>query len=151
MAKPLSMHFNVAVLHIASQLFPCGFDVADKAPATYADLCEHVAKTGRIAVWSGASDQTMFGDPEVNYAFRAWHDWCHYRGAHTFTREGEAAVAEMQKQHVRTLYGRDAELFCALIDCEVMGQREYADAHDGQFPDDQMAFARAYLAARNVA
>lgn len=37
-SHPLDIHINLAVLHIASRLFPCGFNVSDDAPQTYDDL-----------------------------------------------------------------------------------------------------------------
>ena len=74
----LSRKLNAAVLAMVNNLLPMGYDVSDNAPDTYEKLVNHVNKTGRILVWSGASETTIYGDREVNYAFRAWHDYVHF-------------------------------------------------------------------------
>ena len=146
MNTPLDRAFNTAVLHIASRLMPTGYDVAPIAPSSLDSLRCHVAATGRILVWSGESDRTIFADPEVNWAFRAWHDWCHLTHGLEFTTQDEVKVALVQMGHIRTLYGHDkrADRFCALIDAEVIGQIVYQQQH-GEFPHDQMTFTREYL------
>lgn len=146
MTEPIDRAFNVCVLQMADRLFPTGFDVGPNAPDTFEALKAHIARTGRMLVWDGASDATIFGDPEVNYAFRAWHDWCHLKADADFSKGGEKAAADVQKRHIRSLYGYGptADRFCRLVDCEVVAQGEYAAIH-GEFPKDQMAFARDYL------
>ena len=65
----LSRKLNVAVLHIASRLFPTGFDVSGYAANNYADLCAYVETHGRYCVWGGGSEHTaviVFGAVEVN-------------------------------------------------------------------------------------
>lgn len=151
----LDRGLNCAVQHIASRLFPTGFDVGDVAPDTFDSLRDHVQRTGRMLVWSGASDRTIFGDPEINYAFRAWHDWCHLYGnggqGFPFTREGEAGAVALQQDHLRALYGDTAQTrkWCAILDCEVNGQAQY-QAETGQFPADQVAFTIDYLTRKGI-
>lgn len=148
----LDRGFNCAVLHIASRLFPTGYDISDNAPETYDELCAHVASTGRMLVWSGASDRTIFGDNEVNYAFRAWHDHCHLRGSgHDFSWSGEHAVLQEQQSDIVALYGHGAKThengyeYAAILDAEVIGQLYHKEIH-GRFPCDQIGFVRALLA-----
>jgi hypothetical protein len=145
--SPLSTRFNVAVMHIASQLFPAGFDVASDAPDTFEKLVSHVQETGRMLVWNGASESTIFADNEVNYAFRAWHDYCHVAGGFEFTPEGETKACLMQIDHIRAVYGNTAEAdyLALLVWAEVVGQVSYNLAHDGAFPVNQMAFVKHYL------
>ena len=147
MDKPLDRAFNVAVLHMASRLFPKGFDVAAEAPSTLEELSDHVAKTGRMLVWSGASENTIFADAEVNYAFRAWHDWQHLTYQFPFTLEGEKAAAACQIADIAAIFGQSAAVkrFARLIWCEVVGQAEYKE-RTGEFPTDQVDFARNWLA-----
>lgn len=141
--RPLDAGFNIAVRSIAARLYPTGYDVADDAPSSLEELNAHVAATGRMIVWSGGSERTIFDDAETNYAFRAWHDWHHLKGQHPFDAEGEAAVFVRQRDQLRELYGvRPA--WEALLHAEIIGQLEYEAAH-GCFPDDQRAFAQAYL------
>ena len=143
--KILDVGFNAAILHIAAKLTG-GFSVSDSAPQTFEDLISQVETHRQIVVWSGASDATIYGSPEVNFAFRAWHDWCHWRGRHRFTTLGEAAVAEMQCQHIIALYGacEQTQRWCRIIRAEVNGQQCYHDMH-GHFPVDQFAFVERYL------
>lgn len=145
MQQPFNLAFNVAVNHIAGKLFPCGFDVGPDAPATLDDLNRQFA-SGRHKVDNRHSENTVFACPETNWAFRAWHDWCHWKGQYPFTLDGEAAVARMQIEHVRMLYGGGPmlEAFSALIRAEVIGQASYYAA-TGKFPEDQRAFVRDFL------
>jgi hypothetical protein len=144
--RPFDRGFNAAVLHIASRLFPGGFDVSDDAPQTFDALTTQLRGGGRMVVWSGGSERTIFGDPAVNYAFRAWHDWCHWRGRHPFTPAGERACLRAQRRHLLALYGDGPRTrrWIALLTAEVLGQQRHFDRH-GRFPDDQRAFVAAYL------
>lgn len=145
MTDILSVPFNVAVRHITDKIFPCGFDVSKNAPQDHEQLQAYHHATGRIKVWNGASDRTIFGCPETNYMFRAWHDSKHVLGKHLFTPAGEYAVMLMQQVDIRALYdGDQADYFCAILEAEIMGQLEYKNIHN-EFPGDQIGFVRAYL------
>lgn len=150
MRPPLCPHFEAAVLLVANTVLPRGWDVSDDVPThpTLDWLNGMVASTGRITVWSGGSDQTIFADPATNYAFRAWHDWCHWRGQHDFDLEGEKAVAAMQKRHLRVCFPGNAMLpyWMDILDAEIVGQNEYA-LLTGEFPRDQLQFVTDYIAA----
>lgn len=150
--QPYSRAFNAAVSHIAARVLPQGFDVASDAPSTFPALVSHFKRTGRILVWNGASDSTIFGDAETNFAFRAWHDSKHVLFNLPFTPAGEAEACKRQCEDVRALYGngKTADLFCALLRAEIIGQLEYKEAH-GFFPLDQAGFVRAYIADRESA
>ena len=145
--QPLDTGFNVAVMHIASRLFPTGFDVSDDAPQTYEELTELLDAGNRMVVWSGASAKTIYADPEANYAFRAWHDWCHWRGRHRFTPEGEIAVYNMQADHIRQLYGA-VQRWLDILHADTIGQQLHF-YHFGSYPDDQRGFVEAYLVDPN--
>ena len=148
MLTPLSVPFNVAALHIAGRLWPKGFDVSADAPATFEDMVANFKATGRHVVWSGASDRTIFGDPEVNYAFRAWHDWHHISRSLDFSDASEHEVFAGQYRDVRGIYGNGeaAQDFCDLLYAEIIGQLEFKNRH-GNFPADQRGFVRHYLAS----
>lgn len=143
--QPLDRAFNRAVHHIANKLLPAGWDVSDNAPSSLIGLRAHFLATGRICVWSGGSDRTIFADPETNYAFRAWHDYHHLTSNHEFTPEGETAVMRRQWADLQQVYGHGALKWAGILYAEIIGQGEYERAN-GVFPDDQMAFVRAYLA-----
>jgi len=142
------IHFNAAVLTICSRLWPGGYDVSNAAPETYEELIAHLDAGHRMVVYNGGSEQTIYGDPEVNFAFRAWHDWCHWRGRHDFSHEGERAACAMQSEHLIALYGESSQTrrWRRILQAEIIGQRDHFDRH-GAFPEDQRAFAENYLAA----
>lgn len=122
------------------------FDVLHDAPSTLGAAVLYYSRHRRVAVWAGASDRTIFADPETNHAFRAWHDYHHIIGGHGFNAEGETAVCQAQIADVMRLVppGITRTLLCALLECEVLGQLAY-ETRWGKFPDDQAAFARDYL------
>lgn len=146
MNAPLSLAFNAAVMTMARKVCPTGYDVSDQAPSSLEELNKHIARTRRIVVSNENSSQTIFGCPEHNFAFRAWHDWTHWAIQAPFTLEGERLVAYRQMIDIQRVFGRKgSQLFCLLIEEEVIGQAEYYAEH-GEFPVDQVAFAKAYLA-----
>lgn len=153
---PLDTAFNVAVNHMASRVLPTGFDTTDnkdEAPASLEDLNAHVAKTGRIIVWTGNSDKTIYACPDTNWAARAWHDWGHWYLQADFTAAGEAKVAELQKMQLGLVYGRTSariKYWQDLIDIEVNDQVAYFERY-GEFPEDQMRFATNAMQARAYA
>jgi len=144
--RPLDPELNAAIVAIASCIFPAGFDVADSAPDTYEELKAHLGAGHRMVVWSGASDATIYGCPEVNWAFRAWHDWCHWQGQHDFTLEGEAATAELQCEQLLGLFGDTPRTrrWQRIIQTEIIEQGRHLVIH-GAFPGDQRAFVLSAL------
>lgn len=116
------------------------FSVAEKAPSTFGEL---QLATG-ITVWGGGSAKTIYGDPYVNWAFRAWHDTEHRAGNHPFTLEGERAVVERQICTLYCAYPRAPALWATILRAEVVGQAEHF-ALTGKFPCDQVTFIKAIL------
>jgi hypothetical protein len=124
-AHPLSIPFNVAVLHIAAKVLPCGFDVSEIAPQTFDSLMAHYEATGRVLAWKGTSEKTVFADTEVSYAFQAWHNSKYILGGFPFTPQGEQAAMCSQIADIRTIYdGAMADSFCAMIKAEIQGTGE---------------------------
>ena len=143
----LDHNLNVAVRTISRILLPGGFDVSEDAPDTYEKLVAHFESGARLVVYSGGSDKSIFGDPEINYHFRAWHDWCHWQGHHDFSMRGEYAVYEMQCAHIVRFYG-DTHMtrrWRTILFADGMGQKAYHEKY-GTFPDDQFAFVREFIA-----
>lgn len=142
----LSRKLNAAVLTMVSNLLPMGYDVSDIAPDTYEGLIRHTSKTGRILVWSGASDTTIYGDSEVNYAFRAWHDFVHFTYRFGFSLIGEINTYQIQRNQLLKQFGDNPETqeFVKYIHAEVVGQAEY-EINFNQFPIDQCAFVLDYI------
>jgi hypothetical protein len=142
----LDPSFNIAILEITRRVLPRGFDVSFDAPSSYEDLHRLLVTGARLRVWAGASDKTIYGDPEINHAFRAWHDWSHWIARQPFTPRGERAVSAAQCRHLLIDYGDNAHTrrWQLIIDAEVVGQNEY-QARYQRFPADQAGFVTAYL------
>jgi hypothetical protein len=137
--------FNAAILHIADKLTNGRYTGVTNAPSTLQELKDRFAYSGQICVSSEHCDNTIYGDREVNIAFRAWHDWCHLVGNHEFDLGGEYTVAKMQYEHMERVYGkRLARKWWPLIDAEVSGQAAYV-ANMGEFPVDQPAFDKLFI------
>jgi hypothetical protein len=151
--NPLDRSFNVVVKQIASRLFPMGFDIGPDAPDTLAKLKARLDSGDRMLVWDGASDKTIFACPETNYAFRAWHDWLHWKLGADFTPQGERVVMLAMQAQVVSLYGgragasEDVLRWCAILQAEVIGQLEHKEDHGG-FPEDQREVTKRYLSVR---
>ncbi len=103
--EPLDPSLNAAIILIAAVLFPDGFDASKDAPSTYKALKAHLDAGKRLVVFSGGCEGTIYVDPAVNHAFRAWHDFSHWKGGHVFSVEGECGVFEMQRQHLLYTFG----------------------------------------------
>lgn len=117
------------------------FEVRDDAPNTFEALKAQCP--GRhLIVWSGGSDNTVWSSPQVNYAFRAWHDYIHVQYGIPFTLEGEREVARIQCRSLSAL-GQ------ALIQAEVEDQAEHF-IKTGEFVADQRAFVLAKLRERGA-
>lgn len=144
---PLNITFNVATLHCATRCFPFGWRVTDNhvEPNLVLMRAEFEDKH-TLTVWTGASDCTIFADREINWAFRAWHDWHHVHCSAGFDRDSELRVAYSQADDLIKLYGRTIQTrdMVALLFAEIIGQFDY-NAEAGFFPIDQMAFVKAVL------
>ena len=143
---PLDPAFNAVVVRIASRLFPAGFDVSEKAPHTFDELKSLLDADKRLVVYSGGSSSTIYADPQVNYAFRAWHDWSHWTGNHDLSFEGEIAVCRQQQAHLFELYNdtEQTRRWCKLVCAEIIGQATYHLCYK-RFPNNQRGFVEAFL------
>jgi len=145
MLPPMFPRFNAAVIHLCNVVNPRGYTLLPDtlAPRTLRQLieAEHMAG-GRMPVSRGNSGWTIYGDPEVNYQFRAWHDRTHMLIGAEFTLAGEHRVCAAMQADCAKIYGaKESKLFALILDAEVNGQAEYFDRY-GRFPNDQ----RAYMA-----
>ena len=116
-------------------------DTLDKITAYY--------KThGRLLIWDGESEETIYDSPYYNVLFRAWHDYHHIKAQLAFTGEGEKLVADKQKQDVHKLTGGNLAFasFCEIVlDAEIVAQVDYYNAY-GAFVDNQRQFSLDYIA-----
>jgi hypothetical protein len=84
---------------------------------------------------------TIFGDPQVNIMFRAWHDYIHITKQLDFSPINEAAVAFIQASELPWDWWYEKQLIIA----EVVGQVVNHE-RTGQFNHDQRAFTLNLLA-----
>ena len=146
---------NTMVIDVVSLLMPNGFDRTDDAKRcdTLDKIKAHYDATGKVLVWTGASDTSVFGSNEINIWFRAWHDYNHIKYMHPFTLDGELAVMRKQIRQAR-MYNNgvepnkltEFEMICIekIIQCEIEGQlRYYLDT--GRYVEDQYQFTLNYL------
>lgn len=136
MLKPLSRELNQVILALAP-----AYEAKSFAPGTFPELMRCPSRI----VWDGASDATIYADPRVNHAFRAWHDAEHVRGAFDFSLTGERATCEAQIRGLLARFPRVPSFFLAIIRAEITGQAEHF-ARFGEFPADQAAFIREAIA-----
>lgn len=130
MKRPaLCRELNRAVLQLAP-----AFTVSDHAPSTFPGIIEAPG-----VIWSGGSDNTVYGDPHVNHAFRAWHDEVHRKHGYDFSYMGECRTAWAQMQELRTRWPNVSPLALRIVFEDVIGQAAYKQYH-GEFPADQYQF-----------
>lgn len=139
---PMFPAVDDAVTLLSDLCLPHGFDTTENPGLVDTpDKLERVwAETGRVCVWTGFSDHTIFGSPIINHRSRAWHDRCHLIGRYPHDHAGERATLSVQQAMVRQLRLSDGDLICRVLACEVIGQVEYY-YRTGAFPDDQRKFA----------
>lgn len=113
------------------------------APDTLDKLRAAAALGGPLPVFDGGCDETIYSRPEVNHAFRAWHDSLHLLHGAAFDLEGERALA-LEHDRLAEAAGLGLEDRNALW-CDLLGQAVYAANHDGAFPEDQAAFVFAAM------
>jgi len=122
--------------------------VAD-APNTYKALLLHRGTLWMgqpLPVYNGGCDRTIYSSPNVNYAFRAWHDGIHIAHELDFSPAGEQQVLAVSHAHMAQhakRYGLVAEDFAA-ITADILGQVMYYQKH-GKYVDDQQAFVTRCL------
>lgn len=117
------------------------YDIMDEAPRTDVEVIRHYRETGRLAVWAGASDGTIYGPREANWMYRAWHDWCHVSSGVCNRMHGPlgcfepAAEQDVTAFQIRTL-GTD---FAEVVKADTAGQTAYYGLHGG-YVDHQGGF-----------
>lgn len=124
-------YINRTILQAAKKV---KYEVKDIAPQTELDLF-----SSGLIIWSGASDSTIYQDPQVNWAFRALHDSLHLKTRLDFSVEQEIELGRIQASKF------DSDLIQELIYCEIALQAQYF-AKTGQFVKDQVQFTKDHFA-----
>lgn len=112
--------------------------VCDDAPSDHVSLLECYRQTGKLKIWAGASDCTVWGGAADNWLFRAWHDYCHIGSGmcdkvDCFTADREIELSDWQSNGCSTMLGR-------IVGIEIAGQASHYK-RTGNFVEDQIRFA----------
>jgi hypothetical protein len=122
---------------ILSQTKDLKYTVSEVAPDTEASLFSSTS----LVVWSGQSDNTIYQDSSVNYAFRALHDDLHLKTRLGFSVDHEIELGRIQANMF------SSNLLQDLVYCEVALQAEHF-RQTGQFIQNQLEFTINYLTKR---
>lgn len=144
--------FNQFIIDMYQRLMPNGFDTTpDKSKVrSFLAVKQWYAETNRVMVWSGESDNTIYGNPAINHCFRAWHDYVHITNDLDFSYQGELAVMEIQKIHARVHYkGKELQTILDLIEYEIKGQLDYYNEYK-TFVPNQMEYHQQWMQRRRI-
>lgn len=122
-------YINNEILKASSTLT---YIVKPSAPSTEQDLFNSTS----LVIWSGASDNTIYKDASVNYAFRAIHDATHLETKLGFTPEHEVEMGRIQAAR---LASRCKSLLADVFYCEIALQAKYY-LETNTFVADQVEF-----------
>lgn len=124
------------------------------APSSLEDMnlewwdCRHYGREFRV--WDGASDHTIYGSAEANYAFRFVHDLMHVRNQAPLHYHGEVVVHNALARTLFICPFTDQErmtLLDRLYWADTLGQTVYEQLNEGRFPADQAAFCKSVVSA----
>lgn len=107
---------------------------------THKNHIRRFKETGKIHIWTGASENTIFSDPKINLYFRAWHDYIHINYNLDYSFEGESIVASKQCDMLDKFWLLEREL----VQIEILAQGQYFQVHS-EFPVNQRKFCVSYL------
>lgn len=91
----------------------------------------HDFRNTSLTVWSGASQQTIYAEPYMNWAFRVHHDLIHLQQHVGFSWDAELHATQVGIKQLG-LSGILADVYWA----DNAGQQLYHRAH-GYFPENQ--------------
>jgi hypothetical protein len=130
MQRDLLNYINNTILKQASKL---RYIVKDTAPSDEKALFSSTS----LVIWNGASENTIFQDATVNYAFRALHDSLHLKTGIGFSPLEEIHLGKLQAS-------KFDGILADLIHCEVSLQAEYY-LKNGVFVSNQVDFTKKVL------
>jgi hypothetical protein len=133
--RPLSRSLALRMLAVCCAPGPWRVSarVVDDPPTSLSELMERWPGIGPVPVSGEHAEHTIWGHPDLNAIFRAWHDSLHVLDGREFSPEGELAVARL---HLRVC---DTPGEHNILWAETEGQSAFHRAH-GVFPRLQRAF-----------
>jgi len=106
--------------------------VDDGGESAFEEVDKKWANNEPIPIWSGASDDTIWGSPLANWLFRVWHDSIHCKEGCWFGLDGEIDAAVHHMEQARKAGCPELAAVCWL---EVAGQASWHHANGGEdFP-----------------
>lgn len=143
-SRILDPEFNALTLKMASNI---NYKVVPYEPyATFEEMQTDYWRTGRILITSRFDGGSIYGDPAVNHAARAWHDMAHILSNAPFDAEGERIAAELQVCQIAfeeicgNITEEQRDWFSRILDVEVNGNVRHLLA-TGSFPESGFQFA----------
>lgn len=134
---PFSDSLNTFVCNEFDKL-PFKVEFVDCEPYTgFDDMVKQFEESKVLKVSKLHSELTIFGDPEVNWKFRAFHDFLHIVHGLDFTFESELLV---NYEQTKIAFEAGLSKFdIQLLNIETAGQIVYFKKY-GEFPKDQRKF-----------
>lgn len=115
------------------------------APSSWAALKswdDNFGHNNPIPVFDGGCELTIYSEPKINHAFRAWHDRTHLRIDAGFDYDGEFAVALSHRASVR---GAGLALSDAkAIMFDTIGQYRYYQTHNAYIHNQALFVAACF-------
>lgn len=115
LSNTLLHYVNNKILSLTSNI---RYTVASDAPSSVKDL----VNTTSLVIWSGESNNTIYQDCHVNYAFRALHDAKHIETGLDFSIDSEIEIGRRQAS-------KYDGIFADLIYIEIAEQALYYKQH----------------------
>ena len=123
--------------------------VTDDAPSTYAELKPYydaLVAGDPIPVYDGGSAYSIYSQPSINHAWRAYHDGIHLVHELGFNLEDEMQACEVQIGHMKQYsdeYDFGEEDYAA-VRADIVGQAMYYAKHK-RYVTNQAAFVQSCL------
>lgn len=139
---------QAAIIQNATGLY---YEGAENAPNSYDEVLKEFNQAGqnggRIRVYSGSCENTIYTAAPVNLAFRFWHDYLHFKNKFDFSRTGEELTALIHCGQVAARFGLGSVEYL-LMQVDTFGQvAHFWDV--GGFVDNQLNFAAQKLNVKN--
>ncbi len=112
----------------------------DNIEATFQSHKKIYKETGKIYIWTGASENTIFGNEKINHYFRAWHDYIHLNYNLGYSITEESIVCNIQRDMLPNEWVFEKEL----INAEIIGQAHYFYMNNN-FVKNQRLFTANYI------
>lgn len=153
------MQFQQGVIDLESFLLAWKLDMLEKgyeikpfahAPSTYNELLlMHLTYPNLLVVYDGGSANTIFSSPDMNFTFRAFHDFGHLAHRLDFQFKNEMKLGELQANEIYddllgTVGIERANVVRDIVRAEIIGQIEYYQIHR-RYIDDQQTYVKGYL------